>query len=553
MVICRHFPDGGGVYSAAKSQGQTLAVIGALLLIADLTVTASLSGWEALKYLDIFKVLPPWIMPYATIGTIVLMGWLNSYGPKHSGGFAVALAIPTVGVVLMIVGFAAPHLTTTHLETMHKPLGEAWVAFVSSILALSGVEAIANLTGVMKLDPGSTPDKPKVSRESFLAILPVAIEVTVGTALLGWAMLSVPRELDHVLDARHEDILKYLSEYYVGLSLGHGAGLLAGALTGIIVGMLLLSAVNTAIAAMIGLIYTLSRDGEMPRNFVNTNRNGVPMMPLALAVILPSGVLLLTIPNPQDALKQLGDLYAIGVVGAITLNLFSCATNRKLDLNIWERTLFFGTFVVLAAVEITLAKTKPDALLFVVGILGGGLSLRAWSHHRSGLATVTVPKEMAIAIAPETLAAFKPVCTSGGCRIMVAARGMTPVLRFAMQEARLRQAELLVLYVQEIAVLLGVNNSSGSSRPRWQDDPNASTIMSLMLKAGEENGVNVLPVYAVSTNAAGTIVDLAATMGVDFLMLGATHRGAMANLLRGDVVSKVAAGLPENIELIIHG
>jgi nucleotide-binding universal stress UspA family protein len=130
---------------------------------------------------------------------------------------------------------------------------------------------------------------------------------------------------------------------------------------------------------------------------------------------------------------------------------------------------------------------------------------------------------------------------------------MTPVLRFAMQEARLRQAELLVLYVQEIAVLLGVNNSSGSSRPRWQDDPNASTIMSLMLKAGEENGVNVLPVYAVSTNAAGTIVDLAATMGVDFLMLGATHRGAMANLLRGDVVSKVAAGLPENIELIIHG
>src|SRR3954451_4561850 len=50
-VICRYFPDGGGVYSAARSQGRLLAVIGALLLVADLTVTAALSGWAGLSYL----------------------------------------------------------------------------------------------------------------------------------------------------------------------------------------------------------------------------------------------------------------------------------------------------------------------------------------------------------------------------------------------------------------------------------------------------------------------------------------------------------------------
>jgi hypothetical protein len=49
-VICRHFPDGGGVYSAARSQGRLLAVVGALLLVADLTVTAALSGWSGLTY-----------------------------------------------------------------------------------------------------------------------------------------------------------------------------------------------------------------------------------------------------------------------------------------------------------------------------------------------------------------------------------------------------------------------------------------------------------------------------------------------------------------------
>src|SRR5436189_5120331 len=39
IVVCSHFPDGGGVYSAARSQGRLLAVVGALLLVANLTVT----------------------------------------------------------------------------------------------------------------------------------------------------------------------------------------------------------------------------------------------------------------------------------------------------------------------------------------------------------------------------------------------------------------------------------------------------------------------------------------------------------------------------------
>src|SRR6201989_3387579 len=48
--ICRIYPDGGGVYTAAKSRSRMLAVIGALLLFADYTVTASLSALEAFHY-----------------------------------------------------------------------------------------------------------------------------------------------------------------------------------------------------------------------------------------------------------------------------------------------------------------------------------------------------------------------------------------------------------------------------------------------------------------------------------------------------------------------
>jgi nucleotide-binding universal stress UspA family protein len=126
------------------------------------------------------------------------------------------------------------------------------------------------------------------------------------------------------------------------------------------------------------------------------------------------------------------------------------------------------------------------------------------------------------------------------------------VLRFALDYARLKKATLCVLYVKEIAVFLsGV--AGPRTRPRWQDDPQASAIMSLCLKLGEEMEVPVLPVYAVSGEPAATILDSAATLGVDYLMLGASIRPNLSRLLKGNVVEQVARSLPENIELIIHG
>src|SRR5438105_2497648 len=182
-VICRYFPDGGGVYSAARSQGRLLAVVGALLLIADLTVTAALSGWSGLTYViagaeDVMflKFLKDHIA-FATIAVLFILGFTNWFGPKHSGSLAVALAFPTVLVVVALIAFSLPYLTTRFLEPRHESLAALWVQFVGVILALSGVEAIANLTGVIKLDPGSTPEKPRVARQSLTSLTPVEVYV----------------------------------------------------------------------------------------------------------------------------------------------------------------------------------------------------------------------------------------------------------------------------------------------------------------------------------------------------------------------------------------
>jgi nucleotide-binding universal stress UspA family protein len=155
-------------------------------------------------------------------------------------------------------------------------------------------------------------------------------------------------------------------------------------------------------------------------------------------------------------------------------------------------------------------------------------------------------------VGPDLIAKMQPRLEEGQ-KIMVAARGLTPVLRFALDEAQLRQATLCVLYVKEIAVHFPGLTAGGLGRAKWQDDPEANTIMSLMLRLGEERGVAVLPVYAVSEDAAATIVDLSATMGVDYLLIGASQRNVLAHLLRGSVVTHVAEQLPDTIELVIHG
>src|SRR5687768_9381427 len=48
--ICRLYPDGGGVYTAGRRRSALLGVVGALLLFADYTITASLSAVEAFHY-----------------------------------------------------------------------------------------------------------------------------------------------------------------------------------------------------------------------------------------------------------------------------------------------------------------------------------------------------------------------------------------------------------------------------------------------------------------------------------------------------------------------
>ena len=540
IVVCRCFPDGGGVYSAAGVHGKVLSVVAALLLVADMTVTAALSGWAGLSYLGV----PREYIMGSTIGAIIAIGAINYFGPRHSGSFAVALALPTLGVVLAIIGLSLPHLTFKNLQPLGGHWGTTWSSFVAVILALSGVEAIANLTGTLKPDKGSTLDHPKIGKTAAKAILPVAIEVSIGTFLLGWALLSLPRSLSPQMLERKDDMLRFVAEQYGTMAWGPAFGQTFGLAVGLILALLLLSAVNTAVSAMLGLLFMMAREGDMPRGFARLNNFGVPKIPLVISLALPVVVLLFT-----NDFEKLAGLYAIGVVGAICINLASSAVNMKLEMRMPERILMGITALFLVAVEFTLAHTKHEALFFVVCILIVGLGLWAYARRLTGITTLTVTREVARIMRPEAVEKLRhPVA---GCqKILVSVRGLTPILGFAFDEAELRKAALYILYVREVAVLY-------PGRPAapvpWKDDPEASAILGPAIQIGKDRGIPTVPLFATASEAAPLIVDTAATIGADFLILGSTHRSSLSKVLRGNVTTQVAANLPENIQLIIHG
>src|SRR5881396_3462682 len=543
IFICRHYPDGGGVYASVRRRSEVISIVGAFLLIADYLVTAAISARSAFEYLGV-----PHPEKFAA-ASILAIGLLNLLGPKQTGGLAFLISIPTAIVVIVLGLFSLPHLGTAlgHLQPLHGTFGQNWAGFVGIVLALSGVEAIANATGVMKLDPGTTDENPCVVKTSTPAILIVMIEVCAFTALLGLAMhaLNGLQIVNGDVNAPGAEgvrdyMLRYMGQMFVGGALDPALGHAFGFVVSIVFAMLLLSAVNTAIVDLIAIQFLMSRDREIPKIFQRLNKWGVPSAGMVLATLVP--MLLVIIVKDMSGLA---DLYAVGVVGAIATNLGATSTDRKLSIKTWARTLMFGTFLVMAAIEMSLLIDKPNARYFAVTILAVGLILRGLVQERrmkKEAAPALSPRQLGVDVARPTSKAPAP---SGGEAILCAVRSAGRTLDFALREAHNAGARLYLLFVREQPFM-----TEQDAKRKWQEDAEASAIFAeAKQKAGDHQP---LFAYAVSPSAAETIVDVAATLGASRVILGAPQRSALINLLRGNVIREVSNSLPEEIDLLVY-
>ena len=557
MVICRLYPDGGGVYASVRHRSEVISIVGAFLLIADYLVTAAISALSAFAYLGV-----PHPEKFAA-AAILIIGFLNLLGPKHTGGLAFLISVPTALVVITLGLFSLPYLGTAigHLRPLHGGFWGNWAGFVSIVLALSGVEAIANATGIMKLNPGSTDTHPSVTKTSTPALLIVMIEVCVFTALLGLAMhaLGGLQVVNGDVNAPGAEgvrdyMLRYMGQVFAGNALGPAIGHVFGVIISVVFGLLLFSAVNTSIVALINIQFLLARDREIPKIFQRLNKWGVPTVAMVLATVVPMSLVIFV----KD-IAGLAELYAVGVVGAIATNLGATATDRTRSVKPWERTLMFVTFLLMAAIELSLLIDKPNARYFVITVLLVGLILRGLVQERRMKKEALAPAQLPIqqttasAVSAGGLSSPLPVARGGldvntldAESILCAIRGTGRTLDFALREARQTGSRLYLLFVREQPFM-----TEQDAKRKWQEDPEASTIFA---EAKSKTDADHPPLfcYAVSPSAAETIVDVAATLGASRVIVGAPQRNALINLLRGNVIREVSNSLPEEIDLLVY-
>jgi amino acid transporter len=519
--ICRIYPDGGGVYTAAKHTSRTLAVVGALLLFADYVVTASLSSLDAFHYFGLnhvealFAMNSPGMWAIVAIGVI---GAFNLLGPKHTGGFAIAAACAMVGITLVIAFGAVPQLRWESIVNGVGPVTEGpsrlWLHFVGIVLALSGVEAIGNLTGVMRQPV------PVTARKSIWI---VATEVALFNVLLGLCMVS-QLGAGGERQTHKEDMLAFLAGASIGVWAEWGVRVVGG--------LLLLSAVNTVITDMISVQYLLSRDGELPGAFQRLNRFGVPW----LATVLATGVPILVLVFNHD-LEHLAALYAIGVVGAVSINITLVSLHPRLRRT-WRKAAALALGAFLLAIWVTLAATKLHALVFVCLVMVVGLSARAltkWVSRRRPDRLSLLRQAVQEQLSAGVLA---------GPKVLLGTYGSDQLAPAALGFATAHDTALVVCFIRQV----GLSYKHGAeARLTFDTDPVAQRTFARFLELGHAAGVPIIPVYDAGHDAAELLAEHAAMMGCARVLIGTSRRGTLHHLIKGHFQRQLESLLPPDL------
>lgn len=553
-IICRTFQDGGGVYAVARLLSPTLAVVGATLLLCDYTVTAAISIVDGLHYFGL-----PQDSRSLTVGlsllVIVGLGLINWVGARSAARFALIVAVAALAASAAIAVISIPFLGEgfRHIARPHSTIGgvtASWQSFVHIVLALSGVEAVANMTGLMK------PPVPKTSKRTIWPVLAevVILNMVFGVALSGLGSLQGIHQPDYVTYEVHQGLdadavplatrdyrdtaMRLLASAAGTHMFGDGAGQMIALVTAVIFALLLLSAANTAIMAMVSVIYAMAQDHELPRPLARLNYSGVPWLGLVIACLVPAVLVVI-----MSDVALLADLYAVGVCGAITISLLGCVVNRELAIRGWERGLMAFVGVTMFLIEATIIVTKGHATFFAAIVLATVLGTRQvllWTRPRipTPLPTPALGWLEEIKRVPSVLDPAKP-------RLMLASRSRYQS-EFAVDVARRRGAVLFAIFVRTVRVL----DLQPGRVPRIEEDAEAQESLGSTAHLARQAGVPVFPIYVVSSDVAAEILDYTVTYNCDTLIMGKSRRSLFSRTFEGDVVRRVADHLPDNVALV---
>jgi hypothetical protein len=276
----------------------------------------------------------------------------------------------------------------------------------------------------------------------------------------------------------------------------------------------------------------MARDGELPQFMVKLNRFGVPWMPAVVAASVP--ILVLLISHDLDSLAA---LYAIGVIGAVAINVTLCATHPRLR-RMHRKVPMMLLGVALLGIWVTLAFTKIHALIFVSIVLVVGLSARALNKMlsaRKGPKPSLLKQAVFEQLSGEAMLKRK---------ILIGTYGSDALARSALEQARDEDAMLVVCFIRQVNLSYKYESEQ---KLTIDTDLAALRAFAKYLDLGHEMGVHVLPVYDTGPDAAELMAENAAIYGCERVLIGTSRQGAIYHLIKGTFQRRLESLLPPEI------
>ena len=393
------YPTGGGAYRVAKENISPMAgLIAAASLLVDYTLTVSVSiSAGVLAITSAFPSLDPYRVELCLFFLAALTVG-NLRGLKESGQI---FAIPTYFFVVCIFTLIAAGLyryftgSLVPVEHHAAALGEAkplttfllLTAFANGCTAMTGVEAVSD--GV----PAFRPPEAKNAAATLVTMAVLAIAMFLGITFLAHAYQVIPTAAESGVSQLGRAVFGRGPIYY----------LVQAATT-----LILVLAANTAYADFPRLASIVSRDGFLPRQFMNQGDR----LAFSNGILVLSAFAALLIFAFRGDTQSLLPLYMIGVFISFTLSQTGMVIHwRQTREPGWKTSALINGFgalttgVVLIIVAVT--KTFEGAWIVLVLIpiivmlfratrrhydhVGAQLTLRNYTPQRKVHNTVIIP------------------------------------------------------------------------------------------------------------------------------------------------------------------
>jgi amino acid transporter/nucleotide-binding universal stress UspA family protein len=543
-------PEGGGVVTiTTKAFGPMWGCLGGMLIVVDYFLTTAISAVAGFQYIgSAFPSLDAHIVLLACGGVGVLAA-LNIVGIRESAAVALVMAGASFLVNLWVIVLALLMMDGAQWSTVLTRLGsgqgishyELLVGFSSAWLAFSGLESISQLSPTMRF-----PLRRTARRAMFAVIGTMIVTSPILTAL---SIGLLPEQLKATESER------FISE--LGMIVG---GLSVKLAVVVSASSLLLFASNTAIIGSYHVFLALVNGGFLPKILSVRNPTfNTPHIAVAIATMVPVLVILLS----GGEMKLLGDMYAFGLLGAFVFSSLSLDSIRwrlgRRDPAFWLGVL--TTVMVMVAWGVNLVE-KHLATYFGGAVTALGMLIavgvrRAWFvdlliqipfiqrlQARAYRASEDLVEDelkglMTLAEAVEV----KPLYSSS---TLLALRDEAPrLLQEGITRAKGRgESALYCIYVEEWPGLFA------GATPHVPNEAGVRTLRAA-LQAVREKNMEIIPIWAVSHNAAEAIANAAKALDVDSVIIGASRRNAFYHMLRGHVVKGLMKKLPRTCHLMI--